>query len=378
MMSAEKRILFLSRDRGSVQTMIPVISRLHGSNGVSLQVIIPDSCRDLLSEPFFRSELLDEDSFLFDPVAYIDEILDRVEPDLVVSGSSPARSCPPDTPEQYLILRARRRGIRSVAILDFWGMYAERFISRGDQIDSALMPDKLCVLDRHCRDELIGLGAVPEQLVITHNPWLDSLTEQVVEAPDSSVLLDRHDLRVLFVSQPYEETRAIRGWPFTQGGLLQGLLDALPPAQPGRRHLVLIWIHPAETADRWQSGNLCERSDVVLRICKTRGASVLAHVDLVLSGHSTVTYEALHLGTPCVFFRPGSPRLPSQIAESMGLVELVDSMDALRAMLSRFNAAESRAELECARRRLVTQGNFFSDGQATRKVLRVIDSLLKA
>lgn len=375
-MSGVGKVLFLTRDRGSAQTLSPVIKVMLGRAATRLEVVVPAVSASVLVEQGIPFRLLDEAEFAKNPKSCIATILDEVKPDLVVSGSSPARGPLPETPEQYLILMARRRGIPSLAVLDFWGMYAERFLSNSGRVDPELMPDRLCVLDSRSRDDMIALGAPEARLVVTHNPWMDTVVEMADSPPPSSPLLEGYDLRILFVSQPYAETRAVRGWPFSQRDLLQGLLEALPRPRHGKRHLVLIWPHPAENRESWHELDTPATRDMVVRQTAERGAGILAHVDLVVSGHSTVIYEALHLGTPSVSYRPGSTALPPQVVEELDLVPLFDNWERLRAFLAEYDAEEARAGLQRARHRLVQNGLFFSDGQATDRVVAEIGKLL--
>lgn len=370
------KVLFLTRDRGSAQTLLPVIKLLQGCNAVRSCVLVPTVSAGLLAEQGVDFMLLNEGYFAQAPEACISTILDQMDPDLVVSGSSPGRGQLPESPEQYLILAARRRGIPSLAILDFWGMYGERFLSPGGRVDPALMPDRLCVLDSRCRDDLIALGASSEQIAVTHNPWLDAVVGLAAAPPAPSTVLVGYDLRLLFVSQPYAETRAVRGWQFSQTDLLRHLLDALPPAHPGKRHLVLIWSHPAETLDQWRGFDLHARGDVVVQWEEEKGAEILAHVDLVVSGHSTVTYEALHLGTPSVSYRPGKAVVSPQMVEELGLVPMFDNANDLRQFLAEYDPGKMRARLRQAKHWHVQAGRFFSDGQATRRVVAEMGKML--
>jgi len=189
-------------------------------------------------------------------------------------------------------------------------------------------------------------------------------------------MLTGYDLRLLFVSQPYAETRAARGWPFSQTEILQDLLLALPPARQGTCHLVLVWPHPAEIQHQWQEFDSSTREDVVVRLTEEKGAEVLAHVDLMVSGHSTVTYEALHLGTPCISYRPGNAVLSPQMLEALGLVPLLDNANELRRFLAGFDPENMRTKLRHARHLHAQSGRFFSDGQATRRVVTEIGKML--
>jgi hypothetical protein len=373
--ASSKRILFISRDRGSVQTTLPVIAALRSRGSVDVQVVSLEVSRSLLNERCIPSEPLDEIEFMREPGRCIATVLERIRPAVVVSGSSPAQGALPETPEQHAIIESRRRSIPTLGVLDYWGMYRERFGSPGDGADLTFVPDRLCVLDSVSRGDLTAFGIPAERLVVTHNPWMDAVVELAREPPPPAGITLSDAACVLFVSQPLAETRHVRAWPYDQDDVLKGLIEALPAASPARRHVVLLWAHPAEDSARWRDLSRFHRPDVDLRVARERGAAILAHVDLVVSSHSTVAYEALHYATPCITFRPGGFGMPPLIFEHDGLCPAFTGHGELRDFLGRVDLPAERVRLQRLRAQLSAQKVFFSDGRATERVVAEIANM---
>jgi hypothetical protein len=352
-----------------------VILALASASDLAGHVVSSSVSRSLLERHGVRHEPLDEDLFAREPEACIGELVSRLQPAIVVSGSSPARGAAPETPEQYLLLEARRAGISSVGILDNWGRYIERFSAGENGVEPMFLPDRLCVLDRRCFNDLISLGAPAENLAITHNPWVD----QFVELADARLVSEDESargLRIIFASQPLAETRHIRHWLFTQDSLFDGLLAALPSLPPGRSHEVTIWPHPAEHEGRWAS-HRCQRTDVLVLVLEERGSDALAGADLFVTSHSTAAYEALYHGVPCVSFRPEGGTLGTPLIEELGLSSRLEDGNALRRFLASFDPRRHRRALREQRQALSADGLFFSDGRATERVVAEIRSVIR-
>jgi hypothetical protein len=373
--------LFLSRDQGSVQTTIPVIQAL--SQALSTMpdirpvVFSLTVSRALLDKHGIAHTPLDEQAYADNPREHLGTVLDRWQPHLVVSGSSPAKTTPPETPEQFLLLAARRRGIPTVAILDYWGLYRERFVTRGNKADPELLPDRLCILDRLCHDDLTTLGIPAERMSITHNPWVDSVVRSAESPPAASSLLRNARRTILFVSQPLAESAPSRSWRCSQDRLLEELIDALPLGLWDGLTRVLVWKHPAEAPDRWLPAKLPRRDGVEVVVSEERGGAVLAHVDLLATSHSTVAYEALYYGTPCVSLGMNDqPR--DHVVDRIGLSVSVPDAKALHDLLVRDDLVQRRQDLLVKKRRLIADGIFFSDGRATERVLALIYNMLSS
>lgn len=370
-----KRVLALSRDRGSMQAIIPVIKSLRDDAEIEVAVVSMEVSRTLLEGEGIVAEYLGEDRFARAPEGCVAEALKRLKPNLILSGSSPAKGPLPETPEQYAIIEGCRRGIPTLAVLDFWGMYLERFSPDGVRASPDFIPDRLCVLDQRCRMDLARLAVPDHRMSVTHNPWMDAVAMASQSPPPPPPLFrDVTGLRALLVSQPLRETQHHRRWPYDQFDLLRLLLHALP--ESGGKHRVVVWPHPLEHRERWDAKVFSLRgSDMV--VAEERGAEYLAHADLVVSSHSTLMYEALYHCTPCLSLRPGASDEPPPMDNSHGLLRQCFDADSLRRYLALFDPAAARAKLRQRKKRLMNQQLFFSLGGATAAVAGAARGMLR-
>src|SRR5688500_3249895 len=97
-MKRGKRVLFLSRDRGSVQAIAPVAAELSSGSGIEPVVVSFPSGQRTYEGLGLAPVLAEETSFLRDRRRYIDSVLDHYRPDAIVMGSSNPTAEPPETP----------------------------------------------------------------------------------------------------------------------------------------------------------------------------------------------------------------------------------------------------------------------------------------
>lgn len=366
-----RRALFLSRDPGSVEAMLPVACALSRRAGWRAEVVAlagqEDAVAAALGHGPARVLRADRDGL---PSA-LGALLDDRVPDVVVSGSSPARGVAPQTPEQHLVGRARERGIPSVGILDFWGFYRERFVGPSGLVEDRLVPDRLCVLDRACRDDLAVLGVPAERMAITHNPGLDALVAEIAAVPPSPRDYAGDGLHLVFASQPLAENARARGWPMTQHALFEAVLSALPRDVPVR---LSVWMHPLEDPRLWEDRfGTYERGRVVVAPGIDRGAAALLHADALLTSHSSVAYRAGLCATPVISFRPFPWTREAPVIDRVGLAHVAQSREELAAVLQRFDPARARSDSAARLRALAADRLFVSDGCATGRVVAVVE-----
>jgi hypothetical protein len=338
-----------------------VVAALSRTHGVDVEVVAPTEVHDVFNHSALRPMAVDP---LFEsiPEEYMDDLFNRVQPRLLIAGSTPSRGEAPATLEQFGILEARGRGIPSIAILDYWGMYLRRFGSRGDGVNLSLVPDWIGALDRRCRDDLVTLGVAPERIIITHNPWLDRTASS--EPPAPHPVLQASGRRVLLVMQPLAPAPAAASSEFWRSVLraIESNLASLPGSS---RHRIIVWKHPAPNATGLDPLSPAGHRNVEVVAVEDRSAAILAHVDLLVTVHSTVAYEAVHYGTPCVSLRLGIADMPVSPMDELGLATVVRSLDELGTFLRTAEPSSMRADLLARKPALLDQGLFFSDGRAT-------------
>lgn len=151
--------------------------------------------------------------------------------------------------EWQAIKMVRKYGKRSVAFLDHWGNYRERFV-RGGQI---CLPDEIWVGDPQA--EALAQRVLPEIKVRqVGNPYFDDLKRELA-AMSKLDIADRTELKVLFVSEPLREhgSREFeneRHWGYTEEEALHYLLSNIHVlGRPVGR--IVIRPHPSEPLHKY-------------------------------------------------------------------------------------------------------------------------------
>lgn len=250
-------------------------------------------------------------------------------------------------------------------------MYIERFSKDGCSLAKDLLPDRLCVLDRRALSDLVAFGVPLDQMVVTHNPWLDRLVEQLTNKEFAQSLRTTRDITVLLISQPLAEMRQVRGWGYDQYTLFEYLLAAMPISgryQAGATLQVLP--HPSEDTARWKS--LFARNgrlNINVVLCRNASPILLRDADYVVTSHSTLAYEALYFGTPCILLRPTVEAVLNSWIEDAGLAQVFYDVESLRRYLTTSDPECERIKGLRFKQELESAGLFFSDGKATGRVV---------
>ena len=216
--------------------------------------------------------------------------------------------------ERDAITTARRLGVPSLALLDFWSNYRLRFIDQDGRLN---LPDRIAVMDALAADEMVAAGLPADRLEITGQPAFDGLAARLAafssgrrEQLRRELGLATGDCLVLYVSQPFA---AIYGSPaqaretmgFTDEEVLALSVRTLVALAERRHRRIVMAIrrHPREfetmppvaqpewfRAVNWGG---VEKAEAVLS------------ADLVLGMNSILLLEAVQLGQIVVSVQPG-------------------------------------------------------------------------
>ena len=152
--------------------------------------------------------------------------------------------------EWQAIRMAREYGKRSVAFLDHWGNYRERFV-RGGEI---CLPDEIWVGDPQA--EALAQRVLPEvKARQVGNPYFEDLKRELAAIPKPDMVGSTELLNVLFVSEPLREhgLREFgneRHWGYTEEEALHYLLSNLRVlGWPVGR--IVIRPHPSEPLHKY-------------------------------------------------------------------------------------------------------------------------------
>lgn len=220
--------------------------------------------------------------------------LDQVQPKVILTGTSLKVA-----QDQRWWQVGQERGVRTVALLDHWTAYQERF-SLSAPFDC--LPDVVAVMDVRAQERMIDLGCPATRLIITGQPAFDTLIR--------GDLPERVEIRrqwgasddewvIVFASEPQaHDWGACLG--YNEGDALQIVLDSLRglPVQ------LIVRLHPRETPERLQP---TIKNALVPTRLETRLAprSVLAGADTVIGMTSIFLLEAALAGRPTLSVQPG-------------------------------------------------------------------------
>jgi len=230
---------------------------------------------------------------------------------LIVTGTSVVD---PD-PEKTFTLAARQVGIPSLAVLDFWSNYRQRFSDSQGRL--VYLPDKIAVMDAEARDEMIAQGFDGQQLLVTGQPAFDDLADWRVrftpshrQALRESLGLAPGERMVLFLSQPfsiyYGEDDTHPGYlGFDERSVWRQLLVALEEIARSRRENINLTVCPHPKDDpAWY--RRFRSSDVSIRVeTGWHHRDLALAADLVCGMTSTALFEACCLGCVTASLLPG-------------------------------------------------------------------------
>ena len=337
---ARPRVLVVAREPGAASALAPVARQC------SATVIAFHSAIAVFEREGIDTLRPESD----DAPGFADECIARMHPDVVLTGTSRRELAPRD---HAWWRAARAYGIPSVALLDHWLGYTERF-SAAQPFDA--VPGIIAVMDDYARDRLVALGAHDTTIVVTGQPALDSAMAMRLgdREPDARV--------ALFVSEPIAaDLGNARGYDEnTVLGILLHALDGTP-------WRLVVKPHPRELAD-------CrpERSEGPAFLPSTlSGREAIASANVVVGMTSVLLLESALAGLPVLSIQPASREPWTDHFQT--LITTVESLEGARAWLG---AQLHRPALTPAERSgRIRSAGFDERGTATENVCRLLRTL---
>ncbi len=156
-----------------------------------------------------------------------------------------ATSYPADT---EISLWRTARGLRkpTVALLDFWSNYIERFTDPSN--GKVLWPDKILVMDEMAKKGLIKCNAPAECIEITGQPFLERRIKDFSSGRISGETGSK-GLNIMFISQPLHKMPSARECGYDEFKVLDCIKEALNSLVEinGFRPNLIIRTHPRES-----------------------------------------------------------------------------------------------------------------------------------
>jgi UDP-N-acetylglucosamine 2-epimerase len=288
------RALVMARDAGAAAALSPVARALIREGRLGVSIVASGQAAGV-----FRERGLPVLSFSESPTQeQIVSLLAREAARVVLTGTSMQAA-----KDAAFWDAARRVGIPSIALVDHWCNYSERFTSEAP-FDS--VPDAIAVMDEAAAAALEAEGCPTNLLLVTGQPHFDELIRDSVTLSRTEV---RQELDVdpgrpllVFASEPqgryygdslgYNEQDALRA-------LLESAVEVEPDAE------VVVKLHPLEQPDAFADLPETERRVAVRVVRAYPPEHLIRAADVVLGMTSVLLLEAVLTGVPTISIRPG-------------------------------------------------------------------------
>ena len=165
--------VFLAHDPGGYEAIFPVAKQLSANKEVTVRVLLAGKASEAM--PLFRCNEEEIEKIILDKISNNEHFI-------LVTGTSWNSLV-----ELKCIRLCKKNNIKTIAILDYWSSYCDRFKYENEMV----YPDWIFVMDQLAYDEATAAGINPSIMKITGNPGLDYYVQR-----------NNRNRNVLFFSQP--------------------------------------------------------------------------------------------------------------------------------------------------------------------------------
>lgn len=375
-----KNIIVTSQDPGGASAVLPVAKNLfqEGFEVIALNYgkgaeVFGKGGLPLTDLNNFGVESPSERGF--DSSEPLEKILKKTDAKILIGGTGvqmPAYSI-----DRAAMLAASTR-CPSVAVLDLWQNYAERF--RDPHNGRAILPTRIAIMDQIARKDMLEEGFPDEILEVTGNPFFDSLSIKANEFDTEK----RNDLRnklglsdyfvVTFFSGPVEASFGNR-YGFNERDSFRTLLESLSrfPDSERERIKVVLKMHPREDPKNLD-GVVSDYPQLKIIKDSSDTREVVLTSDVNTSYFSTVLYESISMGKIALAIQPGvSPENERQLFthKFREYIPILRNSEALYQQINNIKNDPTYKE-EMVRK----MGNVLSDGKSGERVKSLIYRLI--
>jgi hypothetical protein len=316
-----KRILFFSCEPGGAEVLIPAIRLLEDVPGIDVTTTGYGYALERFSKKHVSyAEIAPinlQDPYLFNFFA----------PDMIITS---AASLPGfDMSEKHLWIQAKRRGIPTMAMLDQWQNYTERFSGEGADERLAYMPDWINCLNETGRTAMLNEGFEARRLVMMGHPYLSSLKSDLATLDVTSLRISQRieasEQVALFVSEPIREHYGLKRG-YDQYQVLDYFLTSL--AGVHFRQKIIIKLHPKDNRTSFVSiSNKFPSLRVQFIYDEISPLECLAISDYIFGMSSLMLVEAYVLGKRVASLQPGLLACDPMVLSRCQLIPSITNFD---------------------------------------------------
>ncbi len=377
----KKKILATSWHPGGVNAISPVIKALIKEGKTEVVVI-----GHQFSEKIFQNNGIDYRTVGFYGLEDVssdsmEKLLAVESPDFVLTGTAAQDENNRDVIEQTITLAAKRKNIKSLAVLDFWGNYSLRFSDIYTGKEFKFLPDKIAIMDSYAEKAMLEEGFQRDRLVITGSPDFDELenmAKSFTESEERKIRIKislNIDILVFYVANVWKKDD-YGFWDLDNLKLISEVLSELPPGFKNKVGIVTK-LHPRtpeeDSKEINQYINQVPGRKIKLVIDINPEKLILCS-DLVLTAYSTLGIKAVYMRKPCISIQPGLKKEDLLVVLTKNkIIPVGYAEEDCKSLISKAITNQDYREQELIER----ASNFRTDGMATERVKKLVYQMLK-
>ncbi len=306
-------------DAGGANLLLPVLQRL----GERVEIFAQGPAGDILRESGLNVQIVESTAWHQLPELGLNLLADK-QPAVVFCGTSWGPSV-----DKALLWAARNRNIPSVAAVDHWELFRERFsrvenarITKADMF----LPDQVWVADSSAHSIAIAAGLPAERVVALGHPHLESQARRLRAVPRPG-----RSEAIVFVSERLREDR-LAGSPLDRGRDEYAALELVLAAARQLRRPVTVKLHPQEPPDKYTS-ILLQQEHAVTYVGKCDLAQLIHSAGHLVGLGSMLLLEAALVRNDVISLLP-RPYCNDFIGMKLGVVQQAEDLASLCALLS--------------------------------------------
>jgi hypothetical protein len=313
-----KNVLIFSCEPGGAEVLIPVVDLLKKEPGIAVTVL---SYGHGLARFKARGVACVETTA---ERAAAPTFLDEYSPSLVLTS---ATSLPQkDMSEKIIWRNARARGIKTMAFLDQWQNYAQRFSGVSGEENLAYLPDLINCINKTALEEMAAEGFGRDILLPLGHPSLSSLRERAAASGRDEMRrkagLPADKKMVVFVSEPIEEHYGLtRG--YIQYSALEFFLENIYQAEASS--FLVVKLHPKDDPNKYSTIVKKLNGAALVIQSELTPLETVVVADEVYGMSSIMLIEAFILGKPVISVQPGLKIADPLVLSRQGFIKRVTS-----------------------------------------------------
>lgn len=364
--SSPKRLFIATQDPGGALALLPVIKYIKSDKrfeSFNLKIFVGEYSYNLFKEKKIRftkaGEFSQKDLIMH---------FRKFNPNLVLTSTSSGFSI-----EKKILRIAKKFGIKTISMIDFWSNYWLRFIRKGEKKSLEYLPDNIVVIDGFMREEMKNLGFPKKRLKVLGSPHFG--TFKTKSSPKNKKIA-----QILFISQPLRKIYTGKNnLGYDEFSVLKDIIDIIGKVKENNKkiHLV-IRLHPKDNKNKYK-GIIKSQLNSGIRIkVDSQGNldSLIAKSDLILGMSSMVLFRASFSKNPVISYQPGlkNHEKDSLISNRLKLSKLSTNKSQLKERIFRVLFKKQKPKNDFLKRKFIKK---YLKSNSTKNVVNLIHRILE-